>query len=658
MIKLKPDIFLLLCILLLSSCTPFWSSQPIGTATPNATQPGGKLSSPTPQNLRNLLQTEQLLLMTLHPVRDLYSLAQRLKLHTASPIPHVGRTTPLNAVLGQEDSFWISNLDTRRNTRIYAKLVYITPHVYMYVEDGWQVDMTALQLSANTFETQIYPKDRATFGSEWSPGIDDDVHLTILNAAGLGNGVGGYFSASDEYPTTINPFSNEREMFYVNLEGTRPGTSDYNSTLAHEFQHMIHWYQHPLDLSWVNEGMSVLAQHINGFSAGGLDQSFIEMPDTQLTDWTDDINVALTHYGAAYLFMDYFSEHYGGYGILKELLQDQAEPPRNFDHVLARHGYRDRFIDVLHKWYIANFVADARVDHGVYGYPTIPLIGIKPQHTLNVFPTSEVDTVHQYAAEYYDIRPPGHSGTLMVSLSGSPTVRIVENDPYETANEWWSNRYDNMDSTLTHSFDLTSLKGRHVTLQFDTWFDLEIDYDYAFVEVSTDGMNWTTLKGKYTTTSNPNGANWGNGYTGESGGGSSPQWVQESIDLTPYAGKNIQVRFEEVTDESVNLQGFAVDQVSIPELHFQDMLDSDDGWVSKGFIRSDNILPEHYEIQALVYQGQKFTVQLVPVDLATGHGTLSIPKFGSRVTRVVLIISAYASETTLLARYQLDANIT
>jgi hypothetical protein len=99
-------------------------------------------------------------------------------------------------------------------------------------------------------------------------GSTDDVHLTILNAVGLGRGIGGYFSSEDEYPTTINPFSNEREMFYISLEGEVSGSADYNSTLAHEFQHMIHWYQHPVDLSWTNEGMSVLAQHINGFSTG------------------------------------------------------------------------------------------------------------------------------------------------------------------------------------------------------------------------------------------------------------------------------------------------------------------------------------------------------------------------------------------------------
>src|SRR2546429_1211114 len=92
---------LLLMLLLLSSCS-LGGGPPTGDATPTVTQvPGSNLPSPTTGNFPNLLQTEQLLLMTPHPVRNLYSLAQRLKLHTSSPIPHVGRTTPLNAHLGQ-----------------------------------------------------------------------------------------------------------------------------------------------------------------------------------------------------------------------------------------------------------------------------------------------------------------------------------------------------------------------------------------------------------------------------------------------------------------------------------------------------------------------------------------------------------------------------
>ena len=650
-------VLLFLILQLLTSCS-LGGGQPTTNVTPTVTQiPGSNLPSPTAENLPNILQTEQLLLMTPHPVRNLYSLAQRLKLHTSSPIPPVGRTTPLNAHLGQEDSFWLSNSDTRTYSRIRAKLVDITPHVYMYVEDGQQVNLAALSASASTFEKQIYPTDRATFGSEWSPGIDDDAHLTILNAVGLGTNIGGYFSSADEYPTSVNPYSNEREMFYVNIDSTIAGSADYNSTLAHEFQHMIHWYQHPVDLSWANEGMSVLAQHINGYSTGGVDLAFAQSPDTQLNDWSDDINAALPHYGAGYLFMDYFAEHYGGYSALKELLQDPASPPANFDHVLAKHGYADRFMDVFNKWLIANYVEDPNAAQGQYGYSSIQLPGITPQHSISHYPMSEGDSVHQYAAEYYDIQPQGRRGTLTISLKGTPTIRVIGNDPLESANEWWGNRYDNMDSTLTRSFDLTGLKGKHATLQFATWFDLEKDYDYAFVEVSTDGTNWTTLKGNDTTNSNPNGLNWGNGYTGSSGSGNAPAWVQESVDLTPYVGKKIQVRFEEITDDAVNLQGFAVDNIHIPQLDFQDSADSENGWVSKGFIRSNNVLPEHYDVQALIYTGSTFTVMPMSVNLATGQGSLNIPGFGIQATRVVLIVSAYAPETTLLAHYQLNATI-
>ncbi|HCJ34877.1 MAG TPA: hypothetical protein DHV65_11365, partial [Ktedonobacter sp.] len=162
---------------------------------------------------------------------------------------------------------------------------------------------------------------------------------------------------------------------------------------------------------------------------------------------------------------------------------------------------------------------------------------------------------------------------------------------------------------------------------------------------------------RHTTTSNPNGANWGSGYTGISGGGSVPEWIQESVDLSPYSGKKIQVRFEQVTDDAVPSQGFAIDALRIPELHFQDTLANDNGWVSNGFVRSTNVLPEHFDVQALLYQGSQFTVNDVPVDLASGQGTLTIPSYGSSVNRVVLIVSAYAVETTQLAQYQLAINL-
>jgi hypothetical protein len=647
----------ILCLLLFTSCSASGSATSTSGSQPMSVmqQPGSELPSPTAEDLTSLLQTEQVLLMARPQASNLYTLAQELKTHKSETPTRTSKSTPLNAKIGQEDAFWIENQDSGVYTRIHAHLVVITGHAYVYVQDGQPFNPAALQTSATTFEQQIYTTERAATGSEWTPGIDGDTHITILNAAGLGNDTSGYFAAQDEYPLLVNLYSNQREMFYVNLDSATPGSAAYNGVQANELQQMINWNEHPLTLDWVNQGLALLAQHMNNYSANGVDQAFLKTPDTQLTDWSNDPAEEPLHAGASYLFMDYFVEHYGGYTLLRELLQDPAPPPANFDDVLAKHHFTDHFTDVLNKWLVANFIADPSIDTGEYGYSSIHIPAATPQHVVSAYPLSEADQVSQYGAEYYDLHPASDKPAMLsIQFVGAPTVRLVGNDPLDSPAEWWGNRAGNMDSTLTRGFDLSSLKGQHATLQFATWFDLQQDHDYAYVEVSTDnGSNWTTLKGNFTTASNPGGLNWGQGYTGISGGGMEPAWVQENIDLTPYAGQKILLRFEEITDNALNLQGFAVDQVRIPELNFADNLDSPNGWVSKGFVYTNNILPEHFLVQAIVYTGSTFTVQAMNVDLATAQGQLSVGNFGNQVTRVILVVSAYALDTTLQAHYQL-----
>ena len=77
----------LICALLLSSCALGGNQSTVQVTPTPTTATNGILSSPAPESLQSLLQTEQMLLLTPHPVRDPYSLAQRLKLHTTAPIP-------------------------------------------------------------------------------------------------------------------------------------------------------------------------------------------------------------------------------------------------------------------------------------------------------------------------------------------------------------------------------------------------------------------------------------------------------------------------------------------------------------------------------------------------------------------------------------------
>jgi hypothetical protein len=607
----------------------------------------------------------QLVLSTPRPIRNLYAITQRLVKHLSQPIPCVVRSGPRNETSGHEESFFIVNPSQVGYHQVRARLMYVTAHVYMYVQDSVvnTIDASALRQATNDFERGAYVKDRQIYGIQWPSGPDDDPHITILNTPAIP--FGGYFSSEDEFPKAVDPYSNERQMIYINVgAGSQPGTVFYNATLAHEFQHMIHWYWHPSDDSWTNEGMSVLAQHINGFPTDPYDRVFLQQPATMLGGWTDDQGANIAHYGAGYLFNDYFAEHYGGNAVLHELLSDPAQTPLNFDHVLAKHGSKATFDDVFANFVIANLLNNAAAG-SAYAYPSITGEVAVPQHAITIYPYSDGSggqsaSIPQYAAQYYVLQPATAGSTLHVTFHGTPYVGIVGNQPYNGAGaEWWSNSADNMDSTLTRSFDLTSLDGKTVTLDFAAWYNLEANFDYAYVEVSTDGRNWTPLPTTSSTDTNPNGSNFGHGITGMSGSGQSPAWTRETVDLSAYAGKRIQLRFETITDDAVHFAGLTVDDVHIPQLGFADNVATDNGWQSQGWIRSNNVLPEHYVLQAVVYTlGNPVPqVRQVPVDAASDSASLQLSDFGGSIQRVILAVTAMAPGTTVPATYTLSASL-
>lgn len=602
--------------------------------------------------------TEELLAETVLPERDLLALTIRLK-KPAEPIPEVVNATPPHYEVGDRAEFWIHEEATNTYFRSWATLRYITPHLHVWVEDGYDVDQDDLIRSAERFENETYPTNRRFFGSEWTPGVDNDPHVSIFN--GSVPGVGGYYSSADEYSRLVNLHSNEREMFYINLDNARPGNDYYDGILAHEFQHMIHWHTDRNEDTWVNEGCSELAAYLNGYDVGAADRIFSRTPDTQLTAWADDPNLAGPNYGGSYLFMVYFLERFGD-EVLRQVVASKTDGIASFDEVLADRGLGVTFEDVFADWLIANYLDDPSLGDGRYGYRDLEIERPAVNATYNQYPTqSVITTVHQYGADYIELQV--GEGDVMVNFTGSTTVRLVDNEAHSGSYQWWSNRADESDTTLTRAFDLTGLE--QATLQAWLWYDIEEDYDYAYVEVSTDGgQTWDILPGKHTTDYNPSGNSFGQAYTGKSGveAGASeasdakPQWVLEEMDLTPYAGQQILLRFEYITDDAYNSPGFCVDDISIPELGYHYDAEDDDGWEALGFIRTDNTLPQRYLVQLIELGTETTRVRRMDLDEAQ-EGELAIEGFGSEVERAVLVVSALAPKTTEVAGYQYSVEL-
>ncbi len=619
-------------------------TSPTVTLQPTAVyHPPKQTITPTASPLVVATPTEQPLTAWLDlPPRDLSKIAARLCGIEEATSHH------LNAAAlpreGDRRTFWLSTEADWSFSPISATLVCSTEHLQMWVQNGVAVDEMALRHAAEKFETLILPTNRRYFGTECTPGVDGDARIVVLNARF--SGVMGYYSSIDEYSRRVHPYSNQCEIIYLNLNHLTPDSAAYNATMAHEYQHMIHLAMDANEAAWVNEGASKLAERLNGFAISSV-MPFARDPDVQLNTWPE-ANY-MPHYHASYLFMEYFLARFGT-EALNTLIANDANGIAGFEKTLREYGEvtaEDYSFDALFMdWLVTNYLNDSAVANGRYSYAGTDIaVDIALRNSYNDYPALISDTVHQYGAHYIEFLT--NKPALTISFTGSTEVSITANQPYSGQYHWWSNRGDMSDMTLTRAFDLRDVAT--ATLQFALWYDIEEWWDWGYVEASTDGgRTWSTLAGQHTTAHNPYGSNLGHGYSGASGG-----WVNERVDLSPYAGHQIMLRFEHITDDAVNRPGLCVDDIAVPEIgYYDDAEESAAGWDAAGFLRTTNSLPQKFGVQFIEFydNGSPPRVRRLQLDeMRRGEWEIS----GDSLKRVVVVIAGLTPITTERARYRM-----
>jgi immune inhibitor A len=586
------------------------------------------------------------------PIYDPIELAQRLLgLNNLSPT----EAPPASFyTVGDQQSFWVGNSEMN-NFRVNATLGYVTDHAYFWIEDGVSYNARDLRDLADAFEYQIYPTDRSFFGSEWTPGVDGDPHIYILYARGIGDNNAGYFSSADEFPRQVNRYSNVHEMFLVNADNSPLGNRYTYGILAHELQHMIHWYQDRNESGWVSEGFAELAVLLNDFYSGGFDGVYTSQPDLQLNEWPDESQEDTTpYYGAGFLFFTYFLDRFGE-SATKALVANQDNDLNSVDSTLRQINAIDPQTGKLitadaffRDWAVTNYIMNPKVGDGRYAYTSYHgTPQAEATEIVNSCPLANVTRdVHQYGVDYIRFKCPG---SYNLHFEGSIQTPLLPQDPHSGSFAFWSNKNDESDTTLAKTFDLTN-HSAPLSLSYWTWYDIENGWDYVYLEASIDGVNWHILTTPSGTSNDPQGNSYGWGYTGASGGGSSPVWVHESVDLSQFAGKILSLRFEYVTDSNVTGEGFLLDDLSIPELGYYTDFETDNGgWQLQGWARIENVLPQTYAL-ALISIGDTTSVQNITLQPDI---TADIPfTIGNGVDDVVLVVSGTTRFTRQLAPYR------
>jgi hypothetical protein len=560
----------------------------VPTLAPND-QPGGdslservKVHSSADTETLDTLKNENI------PVNDPIELAGRVGGLSITPI--FKAEMPKERVVGEVKPFWILDVDTNEYREVDARLIYATPHLYFWSENGIEVDDQSVAELSETFEKEIYPKTRQIFGSEWTPGVDHDPHLTILYASGLG-GAAGYFSSTDSLTLEVEPYSNESEMFYLSADYTTPDSLYTYGVLAHEFQHMIHWNVDRNESSWVNEGLAELAVELNGYDTGSFTFFFAVEPDLQLNFWPgNDQGDSTPHYGASYLFMKYLMDRFGEDSI-REFVANQRVGLESVDEVFSPknpelgQGFTSEIL--FQDWSVANIAAGSGLPFRDLGYKDLEAV---PSFFSSEVIACDSDwqgrSVNQFGSDYFSVDCPG---SFRLQIEGGKEVDLLPVDPHSGDYYFWSNYGDSSDMTLSQTFDLRSVDGG-VSLSYWTWFDIESDYDYLYLLASINGKDWELLKPDRCTNADPTGSNYGCGYNGKSNG-----WVQELVDLSPFAGSEVTLQFEYITDLAVNGDGLVIDDVSIEAInYFTDFEENEGGWDGQGFVRVKNTLPQNF----------------------------------------------------------------
>ncbi|MCK4918984.1 MAG: hypothetical protein KAS01_01225 [Candidatus Pacebacteria bacterium] len=339
---------------------------------------------------------------------------------------YVNIETKAAAISENEEFFVDSSYDYSDRSQVLANLKKINLNAYFYVENDYYDGLSNAQknefdlnldLLANDFDDTIYPKMRNIFGTEWNPGIDNDSKITIFFTRTKEN-VGGYFNPNDEYSKDViaNKRSNEREIIYLNILFI--DDERIKSFLAHEFQHMITWYNknklnNISDNIWLNEVRSEYASTAIGYddnyNASNLKariSGFKTNPVDSLTEWQNKIY----DYSSVNLFSQYLADQFGE-NIFRIMISNNKIGIESINDALLTLNQKETFRSVFENWSVANYLNDITVgSNEKYGYKNVNInyknfhISTQNQFIVDSTEVNISNSIKDWTSEYYEFK--------------------------------------------------------------------------------------------------------------------------------------------------------------------------------------------------------------------------------------------------------------
>ena len=330
-------------------------------------------------------------------------------------------------LVGTERIFFAPDFRSMQQYKVSAVLRGVGNFCYVFVEDTeWNTRVThaTVQAIIRAFDTAvptnphrgIYLTLTEIFGAP--PDIDRNgrIILLLLNIRDKDNGgqyTAGFFNPADQSRGVLRhpgfrgfPIrSNEGEILYIDTHPLNPNSETAHNVIAHEFQHIINWTHDAKEAIWVDEGCAEYASFLCGYSLQEHITAFEKTPTISLVAWPNTGNNLLPHYGAAFLWMLYLHEQYGGIATVAAIVQNRRTSVPGIADALASQGVHRTVSDIFISWKLANYLSDYRaVD-----------LSLSPRRWHRSYPSGTQDgELDNFSADYIGFE---NTGGLTIGFS-------------------------------------------------------------------------------------------------------------------------------------------------------------------------------------------------------------------------------------------------
>lgn len=541
---------------------------------------------------------------------------------------------------------------------------------------------------AHEFDTNILPTESRAFstapdrdgshalndggGTRWAgdgartvtlvDNIRDDAYYDLDNASNKPY-VAGYFSDSIDDATDRNVMTVDA-WDWLHRTGANPPDAPvpgdncasaparprlYESTFAHEYQHLLESYQDAFEETWLNEGLSDLARSLTGYVDGrkqvtqiGFDshlQCFLGNlrtatpanaspragcgPENSLTQWQDQPGgEVLGDYGAAYAFLSFLHDHYGD-AVISALHRSKEQGLASVSEVLAGTGVTEQ--EALHAW-----AASTALDGPLARSASAPAYLRSRYGTASLDTTVDWDSPFAYAApgvpangsDFVRLRDAaGHylstaqvkSGVAFTGrANGQWSVELAQAGDGTTSGTIDSGGTPGLDESLSRT---VTVPAADPTLSFDSLLQVPDGYAIGAVQVSTDGgRTKVSVANEHTVAKADPSAPGGSARLdavapGLTGATDEPR--QETYDLSRWAGRTVLLTFRYVSATDLDLVGWRISDITLGGTVIAD------GTSLDGFDSTS---------AAPLPAGTGFSVQLVGYSSTTGKvGRIAVP---------------------------------